>query len=129
MDHNLLFQKETGEVHRIVHCSLGSKRRTSHSIGCASEARHGDDTGSDSDSEVSTSSDEYVPGFLDDPEMVQGRHRHVMIGDRVTGCIVSSTMLYVDPEELKADLNKKFCERFDGWEPPKVCSVLIPHPC
>jgi hypothetical protein len=86
-----------------------------------------DETGSDSDSEMSTSSvesDEYVPGFLDDPEMVQGRHRHVMIGDRVTGCIVSSTILYVDPEELKADLNKQFRERFDGWEPPKVCNML-----
>jgi hypothetical protein len=86
-----------------------------------------DETGSDSDSEISTSSDEsdeYVPGFLDDPEMVQGRHRHVMIGDRVTGCIVSSTILYVDPEVLKADLNKQFRERFDGWEPPKVCNLL-----
>ena len=90
------------------------------------------ETGSDSDSDQSTSSDEsdeYVPGFLDDPEMVKGRHRHVMIGDRVTGCIVSSTILYVDPEELKADLNKQFRQRFDGWEPPKVCSMIILHSC
>lgn len=86
-----------------------------------------DETGSDSESDdVSTSSDEsdaYVPGFLDDPEMVQGRHRHVMIGDCVTGCFVSSTIQFVKPEELKADLNKQFRERFDGWEPPKVCNV------
>jgi hypothetical protein len=84
--------------------------------------------GSESD-DVSTSSDEsdaYVPGFLDDPEMVQGRHRHVMIGDRVTGCCVSSTIQFVKPAELKADLNKQFRERFDGWEPPKVrCSVAL----
>jgi hypothetical protein len=89
-----------------------------------------DETGSDSDIKVSTSSDEsdeYVPGFLDDPEMVKGRHRHVMIGDRVTGCIVSSTILYVDPEELKADLNKQFRQRFDGWEPPKVRNMMILH--
>ena len=88
-----------------------------------------DETGPESDSDdVSTSSDEsdaYVPGFLDDPEMVQGRHRHVMIGDRVTGCIVSSTIQFVKPEELKADLNKQFRERFDGWEPPKVCNALL----
>lgn len=76
----------------------------------------------DNDDDISTSSDEsdaYVPGFLDDPEMVQGRHRHVMIGDRDTGSIVSSTIQFVKPEELKADLNKQFRERFDGWEPPK----------
>jgi hypothetical protein len=82
----------------------------------------GESDGSESD-DVSTSSDEsdaYVPGFLDDPEMVQGRHRHVMIGDRVTGCFVSSTIQFVKPVELKADLNKQFRERFDGWEPPKV---------
>lgn len=83
-----------------------------------------EEMGSDSGSDVSTSSDEsvaYVPGFLDDPEMVQGRHRHVMLGDRVTGCIVSSTIQFVNPIELKADLNRQFRDRFDGWEPPKVC--------
>lgn len=76
----------------------------------------------ESDDDMSVSSDEsetYLPGFLDDPEMVQGRHRHVMIGDRVTGCIVSSTIQFVKPADLKADLNKQFRERFDGWEPPK----------
>ena len=42
-----------------------------------------------------------------------------MIGDRVTGGIVSSNIQFVKPELLKADLNKQFRERFDGWEPPK----------
>jgi hypothetical protein len=51
--------------------------------------------------------------------MVLGRHRNVMIGDRTTGCIVSSMIQFVQPALLKADLNKKFKERFDGWEPPK----------
>lgn len=74
-----------------------------------------DDSFSSDDSEEE---DTYVPGFLDDPEMRQGRHRHVMIGDRVSGCIVSSTIQFVKPAELKADLNKQFRERFDGWEPP-----------
>jgi len=63
--------------------------------------------------------DAYVVGLLDDPEMVQGRHRNVMFGDRVTGPIVSSTIQFVKPALLKADLNKQFRERFDGWEPPK----------
>jgi len=92
-----------------------------------------DETASESDSDdLSTSSDEsdaYVPGVLDDPKMVQGRHRHVMIGDRALGCVVSSTIQFVKPEELKADLNKQFRERFDGWEPPKVCRVACAVYC
>ena len=54
--------------------------------------------------ELSSSSEEstsYYPGFLDDPEMVKGRHRHVMVGDRVTGCVVSSTIHFVSPVDLK----------------------------
>jgi len=61
---------------------------------------------------------EYQPGFLDDPAMVQGRHRHVMVGDKVTGPIVSSVIQFVDPVDLKKDLNKQFRDRFEGWEPP-----------
>lgn len=56
-------------------------------------------------SQYSTSSSEesttYYPGFLDDPEMTFGRHRHVMVGDRVTGCVVSSTIHFVSPVDLK----------------------------
>lgn len=82
-----------------------------------------DDSIGNSSFSSETSSDEedtYLPGFLDDPEMRQGRNRHVMIGDRVSGCIVSSTIQFVKPADLKADLNKQFRERFDGWEPPKA---------
>jgi len=79
---------------------------------------HDDDTISMSSSS-SDDSDGYFPGFVDDPEMVQGRHRHVMVGDRATGCVVSSTIQFVQPSQLKADLNKQFKERFDGWEPAK----------
>jgi len=78
---------------------------------------HGDTISMSSSS--SEDSDGYVPGFVDDPEMVQGRHRHVMVGDRATGCVVSSTIQFVQPSQLKADLNKQFKERFDGWEPAK----------
>lgn len=80
----------------------------------------------DSEDLLQESDDEadlYIPGFLDDPEMVQGRHRNVMIGDRVTGCIVSSAIQFVKPADLKADLNKQFRERFDRWEPPKVSGM------
>jgi len=67
----------------------------------------------------------YVPGFLDDPQMVQGRHRNVMVGDRVTGPILLSTIQFVKPADLKADLNKQYRERFDGWEPPKSQLKMI----
>eukprot|EP00551_Chaetoceros_affinis_P006605 CAMPEP_0203667182 /NCGR_PEP_ID=MMETSP0090-20130426/4061_1 /ASSEMBLY_ACC=CAM_ASM_001088 /TAXON_ID=426623 /ORGANISM="Chaetoceros affinis, Strain CCMP159" /LENGTH=981 /DNA_ID=CAMNT_0050531273 /DNA_START=18 /DNA_END=2963 /DNA_ORIENTATION=- len=84
------------------------------------ESKRSDDSNTMGD--LSSSSEEstaYYPGFLDDPEMVQGRHRHVMVGDKITGCVVSSTIHFVSPVDLKAELNKQFRERFDQWEPPK----------
>lgn len=57
--------------------------------------------------------------------MVLGRHRTVMIGDRVTGPIVASTIQFVEPALLKADLNKQFRERFEGWEPPRAARKYI----
>lgn len=72
------------------------------------------------ESDESDEEDTYIVGLLDDPEMVQGRHRTVMIGDRVTGPIVSSNIQFVKPQILKADLNQQFRARFDGWEPPKL---------
>lgn len=60
--------------------------------------------------EISSSSEEsttYYPGFLDDPEMTKGRHRHVMVGDRVTGCILSSTIHFVSPADLKVKSTNK----------------------
>ncbi len=81
--------------------------------------------GSNRDNDIisSSSSDEsttYTPGFLDDPDMVQGKHRTMLMGDTATGCIASSIIHYVQPADLKADLNKQFRQRFDQWEPPKV---------
>lgn len=37
----------------------------------------------------------------------------------MTGCTVASTIQFVKPALLKADLNKQFRERFESWEPPK----------
>eukprot|EP00986_Skeletonema_menzelii_P018064 scaffold24390_cov144-Skeletonema_menzelii.AAC.5 len=81
----------------------------------------GDSYDSDDDSSESSSEESgtYVCGFIDDPEWVSGRHRHVMVGDKNVGPIVSSTIQFVKPSELKRELNNKFRERFDGWEPPK----------
>jgi hypothetical protein len=77
-----------------------------------------EDIDMDSDDDEGIGDDTYVAGLLDDPGMVQGRHRNVMIGDRGTGPIVSSTIQFVKPKLLKADLNKQFRELFDGYEPP-----------
>lgn len=78
---------------------------------------------SDDDSSISSSSSEdsivYEPGFLDDPNMKQGKHRHVMIGDRVTGPVMISSVHFVSPADLKNDLNRQFRQRFEDWEPPK----------
>ena len=84
-----------------------------------------DDDSSTTSNSSSSSDDSYTPGLLDDPGMVLGRHRNVMIGDRVTGPIVSSTIQFVKPAVLKAELNKQFRERFDGWEPPKSARKYI----
>lgn len=71
---------------------------------------------SNEEDEFSLSSEEsaggYTPGFLDDPGMKQGRHRNVMIGDKISGPIISSTIQFVKPSVLKAELNKQFRERW-----------------
>jgi len=91
-------------------------RDRDHFENTSSSGEENDDTTSISSSEGSAS---YFPGFLDDPAMVQGKNRNVMLGDKVTGPIISSTIRFVKPSVLKADLNKQFRERFDQWEPPK----------
>ena len=100
-----------------------TKRSDSEEDGDATHPISDNDLNSDSEDEddsstsSSSSEDTYIPGILDDPEMTLGRHRNVMIGDVVTGCIVASTIQFVKPALLKADLNAKFRDRFDGWEP------------
>jgi hypothetical protein len=108
--------------HSSFHRSLQQHKKKRQT----SKDHDGDDSDDDNDDDSSVSStssseasDTYVPGFLDDPEMIQGRHRNLMIGDRHTGCIIVSTIQFVEPALLKADLNKQFRERFESWEPPK----------
>ena len=85
----------------------------------------GDDNMDDNSSQSSEDSNVYVPGILDDPDMVLGRHRNVMVGDRVIGPMIASTIQFVAPDLLKAELNKQFRERFDGWEPSKSALKYI----
>eukprot|EP00577_Skeletonema_sp_RCC1716_P001578 CAMPEP_0113425518 /NCGR_PEP_ID=MMETSP0013_2-20120614/30215_1 /TAXON_ID=2843 ORGANISM="Skeletonema costatum, Strain 1716" /NCGR_SAMPLE_ID=MMETSP0013_2 /ASSEMBLY_ACC=CAM_ASM_000158 /LENGTH=897 /DNA_ID=CAMNT_0000313691 /DNA_START=37 /DNA_END=2727 /DNA_ORIENTATION=+ /assembly_acc=CAM_ASM_000158 len=95
-------------------------RRSPSSGNHLDSSMSGDSYDSDDNSESSSEeSGTYVCGLLDDPEWVSGRHRHVMVGDKNVGPIVSSTIQFVKPSELKRELNNKFRERFDGWEPPK----------
>lgn len=120
---NRFLQKSTAHPTK----SPGAKKRRSKAKRHDSDDEGDDskeDSISDSDSDdddssesSSSSEDTYIPGILDDPEMTLGRHRNVMIGDVVTGCIISSTIQFVKPALLKADLNAKFRDRFDGWEP------------
>ncbi|KAI9921574.1 hypothetical protein PsorP6_001361 [Peronosclerospora sorghi] len=57
----------------------------------------------------------YSSNFLDDPEFRQGRHRHVVRGDKNLGPIVSSILLFVKPHDLKDELNQKFQEKHAWW--------------
>ncbi|CAM9317546.1 unnamed protein product, partial [Discosporangium mesarthrocarpum] len=66
----------------------------------------------------------YEPGHLDDPEMVSGKHRHVMCGDRNTGPVMSSVLLFVKPRDLKDDLNAQFRERHPTLPPSLTLSKI-----
>lgn len=91
---------------------------SSSSSSSSSSGEDGAPSESSSD-ESATGTMLYPTGFLDDPHMCHGKNRNVMMGDKVTGPIISSTIQFVKPSVLKADLNKQFRERFDQWEPPK----------
>jgi Cyclin, N-terminal domain len=106
---------------------VNASRHSKHSNRSDENDNDSSTAGSDSSSLSDDSDDDvvYAPGILDDPNMVLGRHRTVMIGDRVTGPMVSSTIQFVKPALLKAELNKQFRERFDGWEPPRAARKYI----
>lgn len=84
-----------------------------------------DDDNTSTSSSSSEDSDEYQPALIDDPEMKLGRHRNVIVGDKALGPVVCSTIQFVEPRILKAELNKQFRERFDGWEPPRGARKYI----
>ena len=105
--------------------SLTTTRTTSPIMNETNDASSLSSDSSSSSSSSANSAGGYPAGFLDDPTMVQGRHRHVMFGDNITGPIVASTIQFVKPADLKANLNKRFRERFDSWEPPKKNHGLI----
>ncbi|KAL7574979.1 hypothetical protein ACA910_010798 [Epithemia clementina (nom. ined.)] len=114
--------KHDSKFNRFLHAQPEKSAGTSEGGG---DDMDDDKTVSSFSSVSSEDSDVYIPGLLDDPAMVLGRHRNVMIGDRVTGPIVSSTIQFVKPALLKAELNKQFRERFDGWDPPQKARIYI----
>uniref|UniRef100_M4BRN6 Cyclin N-terminal domain-containing protein n=1 Tax=Hyaloperonospora arabidopsidis (strain Emoy2) TaxID=559515 RepID=M4BRN6_HYAAE len=70
----------------------------------------------------------YSANFLDDPEFRQGRHRHVVRGDKSLGPIVSSILLFVKPHELKDELNQKFQKKHAHWlQDPSLSLSKLRH--
>lgn len=70
----------------------------------------------------------FSANFLDDPEFRQGRHRHVVRGDKSLGPIVSSILLFVKPHELKDELNQKFQEKHGWWlQDPSLSLSKLRH--
>lgn len=125
ISYRALLPQDKAKPNRAFNRLLAGSRAPAESNVSPRSENHLDSSlsGDDSyDSDGDSSSDEsgtYVCGFLDDPEWVSGRHRLVMVGDKVVGPIVSSTIQFVKPSELKRELNNKFRERFDDWKPPK----------
>ena len=95
------------------------KRRLKINVPESSSSESSQSSGSDTDYSSGEDMLHYRPGFLDDPEMVHGRHCQRIIGDKQIGPFVASTILFVKPKALKDELNKQFRERFDGWEPER----------
>ncbi|CAN0279379.1 unnamed protein product [Ectocarpus sp. 6 AP-2014] len=66
----------------------------------------------------------YKAGFLDDPALKVGRHRHMTKGDRNTGPVVSSVLLFVKPRVLKDELNARFREEHPLLPPSLTLSKI-----
>ncbi|CAB1097072.1 unnamed protein product [Ectocarpus sp. CCAP 1310/34] len=66
----------------------------------------------------------YKAGFLDDPALKVGRHRHMTKGDRNTGPVVSSVLLFVKPRVLKDELNARFREEHPMLPPSLTLSKI-----
>lgn len=64
----------------------------------------------------------YDPDILDDPDMTSGKHRYLMVGERSTGPVISSIILFVKPNELKDSLNEKFHEKHPQLPPSLTLS-------
>ena len=84
-----------------------SKNKSKNKSNQSSSDSDSNNSSNSSSSSDGNDSDEYHPGFLDDPNVVHGRHRHTLIGDKLVGPIVSSTIQFVRPAALKAELNKQ----------------------
>ena len=50
------------------------------------------------------------PDYIDDPDMIHGAAKQVMLGEAKTGPMISSIILFKNINELKEDLNEQFRE-------------------
>ena len=50
------------------------------------------------------------PDYIDDPDMIHGASKQVMLGEVKTGPMISSIILFKNINELKEDLNEQFRE-------------------
>ena len=50
--------------------------------------------------------------YIDDPEMIHGASKQVMFGEPKTGPIISSIILFRNPNDLKQNLNEQVIEEF-----------------
>ncbi|CAM9445619.1 unnamed protein product, partial [Sphacelaria rigidula] len=67
---------------------------------------------------------QYRAGFLDDPALTLGKHRHMTRGDQNTGPVVSSVLLFVKPRVLKDELNARFRENHPNLPPSLTLSKI-----
>jgi len=70
--------------------------------------------------------EEYMPGFLDDPKLIQSKHNRLVCqkNGTVVGPIIYSIILYEKPETIKTELNEKFHERHPSLPPSLTLSKI-----
>lgn len=66
----------------------------------------------------------YDPNSLDDPDMLQGKHRYLLNGKANTGPVVSSVVLFVNAVDLKQSLNDQFREKHPLLPPSLTLSKV-----
>eukprot|EP01041_Mallomonas_annulata_P009802 gene9802-20391_t len=66
----------------------------------------------------------YEPNSLDDPDMLQGKHRSLRHGAANTGPVVSSIISFVNDHDLRQSLNEQFREKHPLLPPSLTLSKI-----
>ena len=66
----------------------------------------------------------YDPDLIDDPEMIHGAAKYVSRGDKKTGPIIASVILFTNPTQLKQSLNEQFREKHQELPPSLTLSKI-----